>query len=128
MSESVTYIGWPHYTPDLLHGVEVGAETAVHGEDLLINDGSNGQAVEAVGKRLPQLDVISSLALVVESVDAVNRSALVVTTKDKEVLRVLDLVRQQKADGLKRLLAAVDVVAEEEVVGLWGETTILEQP
>jgi len=67
----------------------------VHGEDLLVDDSGDGQAVEAVGKRLPQLDVVSSFALVVESVDAVNRGALVVAAKDEEVLGVLDLVRKQ---------------------------------
>lgn len=44
----------------------------MHGEDLLVNDGSNGQAVEAVGESLPKLDVVSSLALVVETVDTVD--------------------------------------------------------
>ena len=37
-------------------------ETAVHGENLLVNDGSDGKTVEAIGKSLPQLDVITSLA------------------------------------------------------------------
>jgi hypothetical protein len=36
----------------------------VHGKDLFVNDGGDGQAVEAVGKRLPQLDVISPLACI----------------------------------------------------------------
>ena len=52
----------------------------MHGEDLLINDGSNRQAVEAISKCLPQLDVISPLAFVVEPIDTINRSTLVVTT------------------------------------------------
>ena len=47
------YIGGTHDTSDLLHGVEIGAQATVHGEDLLVNDGGNGQAVEAVGERLP---------------------------------------------------------------------------
>ena len=70
--KSRTYVGGAHDTPDLLHGVEVGAQATVHGEDLLVNDGSNGQAVETIGKSLPQLDVVSSLALIVETVDAVD--------------------------------------------------------
>ena len=41
----------------------------MHGEDLLVDDGGNWEAVEAVGKGLPELDVVSSLALVVEAVD-----------------------------------------------------------
>ena len=39
-----------------------------------------------------------------------------ITSEQEEVLGVLDLVREQQADGLERLLAAVDVVAEEAVV------------
>jgi hypothetical protein len=99
----------------------------VHGEDLLVDDGSNGQTVEAVGECLPQLDVVSPLALIVETVDAVDRGALVVTAEDEKVLGVLDLVCEQQADGLQGLLATVDIVAEEEVVGLGGEAAILEQ-
>jgi hypothetical protein len=99
----------------------------VHGEDLLINDGGDGQAVEAVGESLPKLDVVASLALIVETVDAVDGRALVVTAQNEEVLGVLDLVCQQQADGLERLLATVDVVTEEEVVGLGREAAVFEE-
>lgn len=124
---TVRDVSWSHDTADLLHRVQVRAETAVHGEDLLVNDGCDGQAVEAVRKCLPQLDVVSALALIVETVDAVDGGALVVATQDEEVLWILDLVRQEKADGLERLLATVDVVTKEQVVCLWGETAVFEQ-
>lgn len=99
----------------------------MHGEDLLVDDGSNGQAVEAVGEGLPKLDVISPFAFIVETVDSVNGGTLVVPTKDEEVLGVFDLVCEEKADGFQRLLATVDVVSEEKVVGLWREATVFEQ-
>ena len=83
----------------------------MHGENLLVNDGSNWQAIEAIGEGLPKLDVVSSLALIVEAVDTVDGGALVVAAKHEEVLGVLDLVREEQADGLKRLFAAVDVIA-----------------
>jgi hypothetical protein len=51
----------------------------------------------------------------------------VVSAQEEEVFRVLDLVREKQADGLEALLAAVDVVAQEQVVGLGGEATVLEQ-
>ena len=38
----------------------------MHRENLLVNDGSDWQAVEAVGKRLPQFDVIPPLAWVIQ--------------------------------------------------------------
>ena len=54
----------PHDPSDLLHTLEVGAEAAVAAEYLLIHNGGDGQAVEAVGERFPKLDVVTSLALV----------------------------------------------------------------
>lgn len=99
----------------------------MHCEDLLVDDGGNRQAVEAIGKCLPQLDVVPSLALIVESVDAVDARALVVAAEDEEVLGILDLVRQQQADGLERLLSSVHVIAQEKVVGLWWEPAVFEE-
>lgn len=100
----------------------------MHGENLLIDDGSDGKAVEAIGEGLPQLDVVPALALVVESVDPVDRSTLVVAAENEEVLGVLDLVGQQQADSLERLLASIYIVTEEQVVGFRRKTTILEEP
>lgn len=67
----------------------------MHGEDLLVDDGGNWEAVEAVGKGLPELDVVSSLALVVEAVDTVDGSALVVAAEHEEVLWIFDLVCEE---------------------------------
>lgn len=75
-----TYIGGAHDTADLFHRVEIRAQTTVHGEDLLVDDGGNREAVEAVGKSLPKFDVVSALALIVETVDTVDRGTLVVST------------------------------------------------
>lgn len=99
----------------------------MHRENLLVDDGSNWQAVEAVSEGLPQLDVVAALALIVETVNAVDGGALVVATENEEVLWVLDLVGEEEADGLKRLLSAVDIVAKEEVVGFWWESSVLEE-
>lgn len=99
----------------------------MHGEDLLVDDGGNRQTVEAIGEGLPQLDVVPALALVVEAIDTVDGGAFVVTTENEEVFGVLDLVGKQKADGLERLLATVDVIPEEEVVGFWRETAVFEE-
>lgn len=49
-----------------------------------------------------------------------------VTTQDEEVFGVFDLVGQKEADRLKRLLASVNIVSEEEIVCLGGEASILE--
>ena len=120
-----TYICGAHDATDLLHRIEIGAQPAMHSEDLLVDDSSDREAVEAVGESLPQLDVISTLALIVETVDSVDGGALMVATEDKKVLGVLDLIGQEKADGLERLLSSIYVVAKEEIVGLGREATVL---
>lgn len=99
----------------------------MHGEDLLVDDSGDRKAIEAVGERLPQLDVVSALTLVVETVDAVDRGAFMVTSQDEEILGVLDLVCEEQADGLEGLLAAINVVAQEEVVGLGREAAVLKK-
>lgn len=111
MNGRTTYISRSHDTPDLLHRVQVRAETTVHCEDLLVNNGCNWQAVEAVSEGLPQLDIVPSLALVVESIYAINGGTFVVAAEDEEIFRVFDLVRQQQADGLERLFASINIVA-----------------
>ena len=99
----------------------------MHGENFLVNDRCNGQTVEAVGKGLPKLDVIPSLALIIKAVDAVDRSTFVIASQDKEIFRVLDLVGKEQADSFERLLASIDIVPQEQIICLRRESTILEQ-
>ena len=68
----------------------------MHANDLLVDDGRDRQAVEAVGEGLPQLDRVPPLALVVEAVDPVDRRALVVAAQQEEVLGVLHLVPRRR--------------------------------
>jgi hypothetical protein len=51
----------------------------------------------------------------------------VVSSQDKEVFGVFNLVGEQEANRLETLFASVDVVSEKEVVGLGRESTILEK-
>lgn len=125
--EMSTYISGTHDPTDLLHRVEIRAQTTVHGENLLVDDRRNRQTVEAVGESLPELDVVSPLALVVETIDTVDRGTLVVAAQNEEILGVLDLVCQEQANGFERLLATIHVVPKEEVVGFRGESTVFEQ-
>jgi len=99
----------------------------VHAQDFFVNESSNRETVEAVGEGFPQFDIVSSLAFVVETINTVDGGALVVSSQEEEVLRVLYLVSQEKANGLKTLLASVHVVTEEQVVGIRRETAILKQ-
>jgi hypothetical protein len=91
----------------------------VHADDLVVDHGAAGEAVEGVAELLPHLDGESAAALVVKPVDAVNAGALVVSPEKEEVLGVLDLIGEQQAHNLQRLLSPIHVIAKEKVVRLW---------
>ena len=55
-------VSGPHDASDLFHRLEVGTEAAVAAEDLFVDDGRDRQTVETVGERLPQFDVVATLA------------------------------------------------------------------
>ncbi len=99
----------------------------MHAEDLLINDCGNRETVETISEGFPQFNVVASFALVVKSIDSVDRCALVVSSQQEEVFRVLDLISQEKADSLKRLFTSVDIISEEEIISIRGETSIFEK-
>ncbi len=66
----------------------------MHAKDLFVNDSSNGEAVKAIGESFPQLDVVSSFALVIEPINSIDGCAFVVTSEEEEVLWVLDFVSE----------------------------------
>eukprot|EP00958_Prasinococcus_capsulatus_P018265 scaffold2128_cov371-Prasinococcus_capsulatus_cf.AAC.4 len=88
----------------------------MHANDLLVYNGAAWKAVETVCEGLPEPHVVPSLAFVIEAVDPIDGSALVISAEQEEVLGVLALVGQQQADGFQTLLPSVYIVAEEEIV------------
>lgn len=82
-----------------------------------------GEQIRAAEKR--GRDV--SLTFIIKSINSVDGGTLVVPSEKEEVFRIFDFVCQKKANGLETLLSSIDVVAKEEVIGLGGESTVLEQ-
>ena len=80
-------------------------------KNLIVDNSSNWETIEALDKLFPQLQRVSALALVIESVDPIDGSALVVASEQEKVLRVLDFVRQKKTDYLQVLLAPINIVS-----------------
>ena len=72
----------------------------MHAENFLVDEGGNGEAIEDVAKDAPESDRVSAFALVVETVDAIDLSALVIASQKEEVLGILDFVAEKKAYGL----------------------------
>lgn len=100
----------------------------MHADDFVINHGSAGQAVKGVAKCLPEFDTETATTLVIKAVYPVDPGTLVIASQDEKVFWVLDLVCEQETDHLKRLLAPVNIITEEKVVGLRWKSAILEQP
>ena len=51
-----------HNTSNLLHTLEIGAQTTMATENLFVNNCSHWQTIEAVRESFPQFDVISPFA------------------------------------------------------------------
>jgi hypothetical protein len=124
---SIGDIGRAHNALHLIQTGKFWTETSVHAKDLFIDNCSTREAVEAVGKSLPELDTEASFTLVVKAVNPIDRGTLVVSTQDEEIFGVLDLVRQQQTDRLETLLATVHVVAQKDVIGLGWEATVFKE-
>jgi hypothetical protein len=122
---SIRHISGSHDVFDLLELFEFGTQTSMHAENLLVDQRGHWQAVEHVREDLPESDGIPAFTLIIKPVNAVDLGALVVTTKQEEVLRVLDFVAEKETYCLDGLLSSVDVVSQEEVVGLGWEASIL---
>jgi len=75
---SIRNISWSHNVLDLLEFFEFGTESAMHAENLLVDDSCNWQTVEHICEHLPESNGVSAFALVVESVNAIDLGALVV--------------------------------------------------
>lgn len=67
----------------------------MHTKNFLINDGSNWEAVETICESLPELDVITTFALVIKPIDTIDGGALVVSSQEEEVLGVFDFIGKE---------------------------------
>jgi len=117
-----------HDVSDLFHLTKFRTQPPMHTNNLIINNSRTRQTIKSVTELFPNFNRKTTAALVVETVDAVYAGALVVAAEDEEVFWVLYFISEEEADYFEGLFAAVDVVAEEEVVGFGGEASIFEQP
>eukprot|EP00449_Zooxanthella_nutricula_P004904 CAMPEP_0198522210 /NCGR_PEP_ID=MMETSP1462-20131121/21401_1 /TAXON_ID=1333877 /ORGANISM="Brandtodinium nutriculum, Strain RCC3387" /LENGTH=176 /DNA_ID=CAMNT_0044251867 /DNA_START=136 /DNA_END=662 /DNA_ORIENTATION=+ len=112
--------------PDLVHVRQLGRQAAVHADDFFVDEPAHWQAIEDVAEVFPQLDVVPSLALIVEAVNPGDRRALMVSAQQEKILWIFGLVGEHQRDRFEGLLAPVDVIAQEDVIALWGEEAVLE--
>mmetsp|Transcript_123539 Transcript_123539/g.360766 ORF Transcript_123539/g.360766 Transcript_123539/m.360766 type:complete len:214 (-) Transcript_123539:283-924(-) len=114
----------PVQLADVVQGVERGGDAAVHADDLVLHNGCHRQVVEGVREELPNGGpTVSSHALVEEAVDLRDLATLVVAAEQGDALLIAHLVQEHQGHGLHRVVATINVIAEEEVVGLWHRST-----
>ena len=64
----------------------------MHTKNLVVNQACHWQAVEDILELFPDSDAVSSLTFVVEAVDTVDLSTLMVPSEKEEVLFKFDFV------------------------------------
>ena len=99
----------------------------MHAKDLVVNEGRDGHAVEDILELLPDTDRVPALAFIIESVNTVDLTALVIASQKEEVLLELGLIGKKQDNSLEGVLSSVNVVTEEQIVGLGREAAILEE-
>ena len=105
--------------PDLVEQVDGWRQAAVHAKDLILNQRCERHVVKEVGENLPHVGVaVLAQALVVKAVDLRDLPRLVVAAQQEDAVAVPHLERDQQRHRLDRVIATVDVVAHEEVIGV----------
>ena len=104
---------------DVVECVDARGQTAVQAEDLVLDERSQGKVVEQVCKVLPDIRVsVFAQAFVVEAIDLCDLARFVVAAQDGDPVAIAHLERHEQGDCLDRVVATIDVVAHEEVVGI----------
>jgi len=113
---------------DLIKGVDTWGETTVEAEDLVLNNSCEWKVIEEFGELFPYVGVtVLSQAFIIESIHLGDLPAFVVSSKDSKSILKADLESDEKSDSLDGVVAAIDVVTHEEVVGVGRLTTNLKQ-
>lgn len=80
-------------------------------EDLVLDEGSEGEVVEEVGKVFPHIGIaVFPQTFIVETVHLCDLAGLVVSTEDGDTLRVTNFQTNKECDGLDGVVSTVDVV------------------
>ena len=73
----------------------------MHAKDLVIDEGCNWHAVEHVLELLPDTDTVSPLALIVEAIDPVDLSTLMITAQQEEILFELRFIGKEQDNSFE---------------------------
>lgn len=99
-------------TPDVVEGIDRGRETAVEAEDLIVDQGCEGEVVEKVGEVFPYVGVsVLPETFIIKAVDLSDLAGLVVAAQDSDAARIPNLESNEERDSLDRVVTSINVVA-----------------
>jgi len=104
---------------DRVQSVQTRGQTSVEGEDFSLDQGTQGEIVEHFGEVAPDVRItVLPDGLVVETVHLGGGSALVVTSGEGDPIGVPNLQSEEEGYTFDTEESSIDVVSEEEVIGL----------
>ena len=96
---------------DIIQGVDAWGQSAVEAEDLVLDQGGQGEEVKEVGEVLPHVGIaVLSKTFVVKPINLGDLSGLVVSTENCDALGVSDLEGNKQSHGLYRVVTTIDVI------------------
>ncbi len=100
----------------------------MHAKHTSIHHSPERQVVKHLAAVAPHIDAaVLAHALVVEAVHLRDLARLVVAAYQRDAVRIAHLERKQQQERLHRVEAAVDEIAQEEVIGLGTHAAVLEE-
>jgi hypothetical protein len=106
----------PRDLVELVKVFQFGTESAMHAEDLPLDDCGQRQEVKQLVEKFPYLDACLAFAFLVEAKEAIYARSLVIASKEEDVLWKFDLVGKQKDETFEGEGTSIDVVSEKEIV------------
>lgn len=88
----------------------------MHAKNSAVDKRAKREVVEDIGKVFPGVDVaVLSVDFVIEAVGARSLPGLVVSSKESNAVRVVDLEEEEEFHGFNGVVAAVDEISDEDV-------------
>jgi len=99
---------------DVIKGIDAGGETSVQAEDLVIDQGGEGEVVEEIGEVFPYIRIaVFSETFIVEPIDLCDLTGFVVATEDGDALGISDFQGYEEGDGLNGVVTSINIIAHE---------------
>lgn len=96
---------------DVIKGIDTGRETSVEAEDLVIDEGGEGEVIEQISKVFPNVCIsIFSETFVVETVDLGDLARFVISAKNGNSLRVSNFEGDEQSNGFNRIVPSVNII------------------